>query len=305
MDKNTSYQEIEWLKAEILLQGPILNRTLLMNLLHKYNSEIQHHNNELSLSRIKRLLISKYHLLREIRILHKDKLVIRLIPTYINVSPVEIALSLTGKRAYLSHLSALYMQGLTDLNPTKIYINEEQSAKPINKKNAILTQEKVDKAFSKPVRSTSNKATFIYNDITYSVTILNGKSTNYLGVTSLETSKTSTIVRVASVERALIESMVRPNYSGGVKQVIESFSRAENFISILKLKRLLDKFDYIYPYGQTLFFYAKYADYSLEKLKRIADMFPDRCINFYLDHQLINPKLEKESKVYYPEELDN
>lgn len=304
MNNTNQDQEINWLKAEIFLKGPILNRTTLMELMNKYNAEIRHNHNELNLNGIKRLLTSKYTLLKEIRILHKSNVVIRYIPTYLSVSPLEISLSIAGKKAYLSHLSALYMHGLTDLNPTEIYINEEQSPKPINKKNAVLTQEKVDKAFAKPVRTTSNKATFIHNNVSYSVTILNGKNTNYLGVTSLENSKTSSRVRVSSIERSLIEATVRPNYSGGVKQVLESFERAENLISILKLTRLMDRFSYIYPYGQSLLFYAKFAGYSVEKLTNISKISPDKHINFYLDHQIINPKLEEESKVFYPGDLD-
>lgn len=303
-NNDNSKKNINWLKEEAYLKGNILNRSSLMDILSKYRKEILKDEVDLSLTSFRNLLVIKLKLFIELKILHKDKVVKRLVPTYTDVSPLEIALSLATKKAHLSHLSALYVNGLTNLTPKSIYINEEQTPKKTDTKNSILTQKKIDLAFSRPVRATTNKASFIYKNISYSVTILNGKYTNYAGVKTYENEMFSKRIRASSAERALIESVVRPSYSGGVKQTLDSFERALNIpISINKLKTLLKKFNYIYPYNQAIYFYMIHSYYPQDMIDKFTTINKISDLKFYLDHQLINLKLDKQAMVYYPDDL--
>jgi hypothetical protein len=59
-------------------------------------------------------------------------------------------------KAYFSHLSAMYLNGLIDHAPKDIYINAEQRERPQN--NTELTQEGIDKAFKNRSRVTANIA---------------------------------------------------------------------------------------------------------------------------------------------------
>lgn len=64
---------------------------------------------------------------------------------------------------------------------------------------------------------------------------------------------------------------------------------------------------YIYPYFQNIYFYVYYAHYNPIQLKLVQKLLDKsnkaNQINFYLDHQLIKPKLDPYSKVYYPENM--
>lgn len=295
-------RQATWVKLSAQKYGNILNRSSLLSMLK--NLEQDFPNSKINLGQLNYILIHKLSLFKELKIIHKSNPVKRLIPTYTEVSPLEIALSLVGKKAFLSHLSALYVHGLTNLIPTYIYVNEEQFPKPVNKSNAILTQNKIDRAFIRPVRATTNIATFLYKNTAYNVIILNGKSTNNIGVIRFDGTNFTKGVRVSNPERALIEAVVRPNYAGGTKETLAAFERGKDtLISINKLMAQLKKFNYIYPYEQAVYFYAKHAGYSQSQLELIKARFRKSQINFYLDHQMVNLTLDNDAKVYYPKEL--
>ncbi|QPI45381.1 hypothetical protein [Weissella paramesenteroides] len=303
--QNSKKKVVNWVKEQAQINGNILNRSDLLKILDNYQQTSFKNAQRMTLHKLKKMLVFDLQLFDELRIVHKEKVKTRLVPNYIEVDPIEIGLSLAGKKAYVSHLSALYVQGLTNLSPKDIYINEEQTPKTINKENALLTQTKVDKAFARPIRTTSNLATFTYKNIRYSVTILNGKNTGYVGVTNKEHLGFSKRIRVSSVERALIESTVRPGYAGGVKEVLWAYERAysDEQVSVNKLCRLLNVYNYIYPYKQAIYFYMQYSGFDQDSLEKVKPSNGEAKIKFYLDHQLINPKLDERSMVYYPKEL--
>lgn len=73
-------------------------------------------------------------------------------------SPYEIAVSLK-RNAYLCHATAMFLHGLTDQIPSRIFVNAEQSPKPTT---GILTQEGIHKAFSHKQRE--SRFVFKFND---------------------------------------------------------------------------------------------------------------------------------------------
>ncbi len=146
-------------------------------------------------------------------------------------TPLSVALSLRKEQSFFSHASAMWIHGLSE-HHKQIFLNKEQLAKPA--RPGALSQE-----------------------------LLNGKHTGRMGV---ETAKAPTgqKVDVTSMERTLIDNAVRPAYSGGVAHVLEAYKRARGRVSVSQLTSLLAKFDYTYPYHQSIGFYLKRAKYSEE-----------------------------------------
>src|ERR1035441_2861497 len=70
------------------------------------------------------------------------------------VSPFQLALSLKSQ-AYLSHATAVFLHGLSDQIPQRIYVNKEQSPK---RSSGVLTQVGIDRAFA----SKQRELTFVF-----------------------------------------------------------------------------------------------------------------------------------------------
>lgn len=205
-------------------------------------------------------------------------------------SPFDVALSLRNKD-YISHYSAVFLHSLTDNIVKRIYVNQEQPPKPSNSNK--LLQSNIDKAFSRPPRITNQIAE--YAD--YSIYLLNGKCTNNLGVIDLKTADTS--IPVTDLERTLIDIAVRPNYSGGIYEVLAAYTYARDHLSISKLVSYLKKLNYIYPYHQTIGFYlerAGFSDQALQSLQKLPVKY-----NFYLTYQMKEKSFSEKWKLFYPE----
>src|SRR5690349_24324401 len=97
-------------------------------------------------------------------------------------SPYEIALSLKRK-AYLSHATALFLHGLNEQIPSRIFVNAEQSPKPTS---GNLTQEGIHRAFANKQRESN--FVFQFNDS--EAVLIWGKNTGQLEVAQLDYSGT-------------------------------------------------------------------------------------------------------------------
>ncbi|MDN6900675.1 hypothetical protein [Oenococcus sicerae] len=252
-------------------------------------------------------LSAKSALFSRLAVTYKGKQLTRLVPNFVEVSVYDIALSLTlNKRAYFSCLSALYLNQLTVLNPTDLYLNFEQSEKPRDPNNAILTQAKADYGFRRPARTTNNTAEFTYRGTDYRLSFLNGQHTNYLGIGQIALHDAKQTAFIANLERSLIEAMIHPEYCGGVGNVLEAFIMAKDLISITKILDYLSQINYVYPYEQALLFYIQRAGYPQQHLHTVRQAIEVRHLNqikFYLQHQMINPILDQQSQVYFPQAM--
>ena len=287
--------------------GNILNRSSLIKILGtlKENHGVPERT---SLSLLTHYLQNVLKLFSKIELYSEKKgeKVTRYVSTYVKVSPYEIALSLLSN-SFLSHYSALYVHDLTINNPKEIYINREQSKKPINKENAILTQRKVDYAFSKEMRQTNDIYNFAYQGIYYKVHILNAKNTNKTGIIKKTPIGFSKAVQVTNRERTLLDCTIRPRYSGGSIEVLEAYYAAKTDLIVPLLADYLKKFDYIYPYEKSVLFYLKNTNYPKHAIAIIEDMLahsPNRHINFYVDYQIPRKKEDETIGIFYPSEID-
>jgi len=201
----------------------------------------------------------------------------------------EIAVSLRSK-SYISHFPAILLNGLTNQIPKTIYLTHELSQKA--KVVGNLSQKAIDSAFSKPQRR--SELSTLYND--YKIVFLEAKNSNRIGVTN------KGVIPFTNIERTLIDSTVRPNYSGGCFIVLEAYREAVlKRVSVNKLVAILNKLDYIYPYNQAIGFYLERAGYKgsmIEILRRKKMEF-----DFYLDYNLTEKEYSPDWRIYYPKGL--
>jgi len=77
---------------------------------------------------------------------------------------------------------------------------------------------------------------------------------------------------VTNLERTLIDIAVRPEYAGGVDQVLKAYSSARQQMSVNALLVTLKQLDYIYPYHQAIGFYMYKAGYEESRWGRLKQL---------------------------------
>ena len=210
-------------------------------------------------------------------------------------SPYAVALSL-GKRAYLSHFTALSLHGLTNEVPKIIFVNVEQS--PKRPPSGALVQSSIDRAFSHEQRSSTLRASYGG----FGIQLMNGKWTDCLGVVPMEHSIGKDAVeklRVTNIERTLIDCVVRPAYAGGPKTVLEAYRLSRGRFSVNKMKGMLAQLDYRYPYHQSIGFLLERSGQYPAELVSLFEAIP-RTVDFYLDYGLRNPEYDAKWRLFYP-----
>jgi hypothetical protein len=207
-------------------------------------------------------------------------------------SPYQLALSLR-RGAYLSHGSAVFLHSLTDKIPKTLYVNREQSFKP---RPGSLTQEAINRSFSGKQR----RSNYIYEHGDWRFILLSGKNTGRLGVLQMKGPK-GELLEVTNLERTLIDIVVRPAYAGGVYDVLDAFRVARTRLSTEKLKGLLKKLDYVYPYHQAIGFYMERAGYNQKDSSALREF--GLSYDFYLAHGLAETDYTSRWRLFYPKGL--
>ena len=212
-----------------------------------------------------------------------------------DVPRLEILQSLRP-RSYFSHYTAIRLHGLTEQDPKTIYITEH----PVNseRRHTPLTQDSIDAAFKRPPRITQQVGTS--GDIR--VCIVNGSSNS--GVVDFEMREGSSrpfSVQVTGIERTLIDATVRPAYCGGVAEVLRAFENARNKMSANRMRALLQKMEYLYPYHQAIGFYLERAGFTESALKLFAEL--PQSFDFYLSHDLGATDYVKRWRLHIPRGL--
>ncbi|TVQ44256.1 MAG: hypothetical protein EA365_10495 [Gloeocapsa sp. DLM2.Bin57] len=200
----------------------------------------------------------------------------------------EVALSLRP-RSYLSHGTAVFLHGLNDQIPKTVFVNQEQSKKePLLKSS--LTQDGLDRAFA---NAKQRRSRMIYEYEGTKITIVNGKQTNELEVGTLDG------IRVTKLERTLIDVVVRPEYAGGVYQVLEAYKEAKGKASTNVLIATLKKLQYLYPYHQAIGFYMERAGWQEKHYSRLLKLGLE--FDFYLTYGMKEKEYDKTWRLFYPQ----
>lgn len=210
------------------------------------------------------------------------------------VSIHQLALSLR-KDSYLSHGTAVFLHGLTDLIPKTIYLNAEQSVKPAAPGN--LTQSSLDLAFSRAQR----KSNLSYKHDAWTVTVVSGKNTDRLGVEKLS-GPSNEQLDVTNLERTLIDIVVRPAYAGGIFQVLKAYAAAKKDMSTNILVATLKQLDYVYPYHQSIGFLMQRAGYEPSRYEMLRKL--GLKLDFHLTHGIKKADYDKNWKLFIPPGLE-
>jgi hypothetical protein len=208
-----------------------------------------------------------------------------------NASAYEIAVSMK-REAYLCHGTAMFLHGLTDQIPARIYVNSEQSPKP---GSGHLTQEGINRAFAGKQRESQ----FVFKFGDSEALLLWGKNTGQLEVIDMEYSGTK--LRVTGLERTLIDIAVRPSYAGGVFQVLEAYRGAKDRVSVGTLVATLKRLAYVYPYHQAIGFYMQKAGYSKSQYGRLKSI--GLKYDFYLAYGLKDKEYDSDWRLFFPKRL--
>ena len=194
--------------------------------------------------------------------------------------------------AYFCHYTAVYLHGLTEQIPKTIYLNVEQK---LRGGGGTLTQDAIDRAFRNKCRTSKNFADYKGRRIY----ILNGRNTGQLGVVPMETGEAKAPIRVADIERTLIDATVRPVYSGGVHEVAKAFATACGQFSVNKLVAYLRKLGYTYPYHQAVGYYLEraggYRKAQIDLLRQLPMEY-----DFYLTYRMDDPEYVSRWRLFVP-----
>jgi hypothetical protein len=211
--------------------------------------------------------------------------------TWGKATAFEVAVGIVP-RAYLSHYTALYLHELTEQIPKQIFVNQEQSAKAPSA--GQLTQADLDASFTRPQLPSQSRGAYE----AYTFVLLHGKHTGELGVMT-QAHFAAGRVRLTSIERTLIDVVVRPDYAGGVHQVLDAYRRAAGKVSVNRLVGLLGKLAYRYPYHQAIGFYMEKAgNYKASQLNLLRKLA--QPLDFYLTHEMRTTAYSPEWRLYYP-----
>ena len=205
-------------------------------------------------------------------------------------TPLEIASSLKSS-GFFSHATAAFLHGLTDVVPKVFYINHEQSPKPAPA--SPLRQSTIDNAFQRKQRLSR----YIFRNDSARFVLLNGKNTKRLGVISM-TGPDGSKYKVTDLERTLVDCVVRPAYSGGIVQVLESFEQAGGRLDCKRLSKTLAKLNYRYPYHQAIGFLLERAGFTTKDTKPFKDLGQE--FSFYLSYGVKNPVLDRSWNLFIP-----
>jgi predicted transcriptional regulator of viral defense system len=210
-----------------------------------------------------------------------------------DVTPMETALAIRSS-SYLSHLSAAYVHGLTDIVPRVVYTNKEQAPKQQDGRIRSLTQDAIDRAFAKPARVTAQ----VYTNEEYELVLISGQDTGKIEVVDISAAD-GRKYPTTSLERTLIDCTVRPLYAGGIHEVMNMYASARERISIRRLRKLLDDLKFVYPYRQAIGFLLERTGYPAERLNLFEQ--PQLEFDFYLDYALSKRAYSTRWRLYYPE----
>lgn len=205
------------------------------------------------------------------------------------------------KACYLSHYSALYLNGLVKQRPKDHFLTLEVKGKSraANQVTA-LDQLTVRQAFLKAARVSQNFFTldkqkfYLLEKIPFSEPGVVDKK--------MTIDKSTYNLRVTSPERTLIDSIMSPHYSGGIGTVVNSFENHR--IDVVELLYIYKKLNPIYPYWQSIGLILERLGQNAQANAWESHYMGLPKIDFYLAHEARQSwAISERWNVAYPKEV--
>lgn len=221
--------------------------------------------------------------------------------TWGDVPVLETLLGLV-EGSYLSHYTALRIHGLTEQLPKTIYFTKEKSRGSAIGRDTdkLYDQSAIDKAFSQPPRASKNELELIKEQVR--VVMLESAYQGGLGVTSAEVNwggSRPLKLRYTSLERTMIDIVVRPFYAGGVFEVAKAFENAKTLLSANTMLSMLKRMAFGYPYHQAIGYYLERAEYKPTVVQLFQKLPMER--DFYLTHSIGATSYNRRWRLFVPE----
>lgn len=159
--------------------------------------------------------------------------------TWGHLSDFQLALAFVPG-SYFSHQTAAFFHRLRKTDPGVLYLNREQAEKDPG--DPDLSQDAIDRAFKNQPR----KSRYVFSFRDRELCVVSGKCTRRLEVRVMR-SPTGEMVPATGLERTLIDLAVRPQYAGGVDEVVSAYRAAKGRVTIRRVVDILKKLNYVYP----------------------------------------------------------
>jgi hypothetical protein len=104
-------------------------------------------------------------------------------------------------------------------------------------------------------------------------------------------------IRHSSVERALVEMIVNVQYFKNAEHIIETFKPIKKKLDIDDVYKIVERFDFIYPYFQSVGFYLEQIGFTKEQLHKFKEKITD--LKFYTEKQKDQYEYDEYWQIYF------
>jgi predicted transcriptional regulator of viral defense system len=213
-------------------------------------------------------------------------------------TPYQVAQALFPN-GYFCNLTSVYYHSLTNQVPARVYVAVETARKKDRDRARIvrLSDHDIFEAFVQPPRVSKHVYRFHGHEITMTERI----SRACIGVETVHDDNRVCPkgARVTSLERALIDAAVHPQYNGGLATVLELLRVGLARVNERQFVELYDKLAYVYPYWQAIGFVCDRLGFPGLAAAMMHGVRPRN--KFYLDHLAKTSwQFDPKWQLYYP-----
>ena len=215
------------------------------------------------------------------------------------INPYELAAKMFPE-GYFCNLSSIYFHSLTNQIPKTIYICNETISERLKTDADGMNNSLLRSVFIKPNRHTS----YVFAVNNCEIVVVDRKKKSDHGVLKIRahTALLPNNSRITSVERALIDAVVSPQYNGGIVSVYTYFKKARQKMDVKKLMDMYRTLDFVYPYSQVLGFFLDNIGLK-NQASDIFNAYPPQ-FKFFVDHNAkASWSYDEKWKLYYPNGL--
>ena len=216
-----------------------------------------------------------------------------------NTNDLDLACGFISHNQYFSNLSAIYFLGLTDQKIQTHYICKETHN--LSAKGPIYDEDLAKITFRKNARNTNRYVQYGGTRIHF----LEKQDVSMLGVIDLpfkKKDKNLFYIKCTNLERTFIDSIITPQYSGGLDSIISLFENKN--LDLIALKKIYQKLCPVYPYWQKIGFLFELMGQK-EKSATWSKLFEDFPLKkFFIDRGYRSDwAFDKKWQIYYPEKI--